>query len=63
MRNLTTLIVVSLLALLGLIVPPALFLAGRIDLTATKWAMLVATIVWFLSATPWLWKQSGQSGE
>ena len=63
MRNLTILVIVSLLALVALIAPPALFLAGRINLTTTKWAMLIATIVWFVSATPWLWKQSGQSDE
>jgi hypothetical protein len=63
MRNLTILVIVSLLALVALIAPSALFLAGRIDLPTTKWAMLIATIVWFVSATPWLWKQTGQSGE
>jgi hypothetical protein len=59
MRNRTILIIVSLVSLVALILPSVLFLAGRMELTTTKWIMLAATVVWFVTATPWLWKQTG----
>jgi hypothetical protein len=57
MRNLF--ILISVLALVVLMVPSVLFLAGRMQLETVKWVMLAATIVWFVAATPWLWKQTG----
>ncbi|TWT77447.1 hypothetical protein Pla123a_21080 [Posidoniimonas polymericola] len=42
--------VVSLVALVGTIAPAAMYLAGSIDLDATKLWMLVFTVVWFVSA-------------
>jgi len=36
--------VVSLAALAGTILPPALFFGGRMDIETMKWAMLVATV-------------------
>jgi hypothetical protein len=59
MRNTTILMIVSLLSLVALILPSLLFLAGRMELTTAKWTMLLATVVWFIAATPWLWKQTG----
>jgi hypothetical protein len=59
MRNTTILIVVSWLSLVVLMLPSILFLAGRMELATAKWVMLVATIVWFATATPWMWKQTG----
>ena len=50
---------VSLLALLALTLPSVLFLAGRMELDKVKWIMLLATIVWFAAATPWMWKDNG----
>ncbi len=55
----TLLVTVSILSLVALMLPSILFLAGRMELTTTKWIMLLATIVWFAAATPWMWKQSG----
>jgi nitrate/nitrite transporter NarK len=52
--------VVSILALIGLILPPILFLAGSMELDRVKWLMLVATIVWFVTATPVMWKEPGE---
>jgi hypothetical protein len=26
------------------------------DLDTVKWVMLAATVVWFITGTPWLWK-------
>ncbi|MDI6448062.1 hypothetical protein [Anaerobaca lacustris] len=49
--------VVSLLSLVALILPSILFLAGRVDLDKAKWIMLLATIIWFVTATGWMWKE------
>lgn len=46
--------VISGLALAATIVPPILFLAGRIDLAAAKWWMLAATVVWFAVTPLWM---------
>jgi hypothetical protein len=50
---------VSLLALVALTLPSVIFLAGRLELNMVKWIMLVATIAWFIAATPWMWKDNG----
>lgn len=55
----TILIIVSVLSLVVLMLPSILFLAGCMDLGTTKLVMLLATIVWFVAATPWMWKQTG----
>jgi hypothetical protein len=59
MRTTTVLVIVSLISLVALMLPSILFLAGRMELTTAKWVMLAATVVWFVAATPWMWKQSG----
>jgi nitrate/nitrite transporter NarK len=51
--------IVSLLALIALTLPSIIFLAGRMELDTVKWIMLLATIVWFVAATPWMWKDNG----
>ena len=51
--------IVSLLALIALTLPSIIFLAGRMELDTVKWLMLLATIVWFVAATPWMWKDNG----
>ncbi|MGD8501449.1 MAG: hypothetical protein PVJ86_12425 [Phycisphaerales bacterium] len=51
--------IVSLLALIALTLPSIIFLADRMELDTVKWLMLVATIVWFIAATPWMWKDNG----
>jgi hypothetical protein len=50
--------IISLLALIALTLPSAIFLAGRLDLNMVKWIMLVATIVWFVAATGWMWEDN-----
>jgi hypothetical protein len=52
--------IVSVLSLIALILPSILFLAGRMELDRVKWFMLLATIVWFATATPIMWKDNGQ---
>ncbi len=51
------LITVSLASLVALILPSILFLAGRMDLDKAKWIMILATIIWFVTATGWMWKE------
>lgn len=51
--------IVSVLSLIALILPSILFLAGRMELDRVKWFMLLATIVWFVTATPIMWKDNG----
>jgi len=52
--------IVSVLALIALTLPSILFLAGsRMELNTVKWIMLVATIVWFVAASGWMWKDDG----
>jgi succinate dehydrogenase hydrophobic anchor subunit len=48
----------SAVALLILTIPSILFLAGRLELDQVKWIMLLATIVWFVTATPWMWSET-----
>lgn len=55
----TILQLISLLALIALTLPSILFLAGRMELDMVKWLMILATIVWFIAATPWMWKDNG----
>ena len=52
--------IVSLLALIALTLPSVIFLAGRLELDTVKWIMLVATVVWFVAATPWMWKDKAK---
>ncbi len=51
--------IISLVALIALTLPSVIFLAGRMELNMVKWIMLLATIVWFAAATPWMWKDNG----
>ena len=50
----TFLPIVSGLALLATVVPPALFLAGVLDLASMKRWMALATLVWFLATPAWM---------
>ena len=51
--------IISLLALIALTLPSVLFLAGRLELNMVKWLMILATIVWFVTASLWMWKDNG----
>ena len=55
--------IVSLLALIALTLPSVIFLAGRLELDTVKWLMLLTTIVWFIAATPWMWKDNGAENQ
>ncbi|UCF17108.1 MAG: hypothetical protein JSW59_06535 [Phycisphaerales bacterium] len=51
--------ILALVTLIALTVPSVFFLAGRMELDTVKWIMLLATIIWFVAATPWMWKDNG----
>ncbi len=51
--------IISLMALIALTLPSIIFLAGRLELNMVKWIMLLATIVWFVATTGWMWKDKG----
>jgi hypothetical protein len=55
----TLIIVVAVLSLVLLMLPSILFLAGRMELGTVKWVMLLATVFWFATGTPWLWNHTG----
>jgi len=46
--------IISLAALLATLAAPILFFATHLTLDQTKWAMLVATIVWFAVTPFWM---------
>ncbi len=49
--------IVSIVALIAVALPSVLFLAGRMELPMVKWIMLLATIVWFVSASTYMWNE------
>jgi len=53
--------IISWLSLVALTIPSILYLTGSMELDAVKKIMLLASLVWFLSATPWMWKEKGAS--
>jgi hypothetical protein len=55
--------IISLLALIALTLPSVIFLAGKLELDRVKWLMLLATIVWFVTATGWMWKDNGADSQ
>lgn len=52
--------VISWLSLVALIIPSVLFMADRMDLAAMKMWMMVATVVWFIFASLWMWNEDDQ---
>lgn len=46
--------IISGLALAGTILPPCLFFADKLSLTATQQWMLGATVVWFIATPFWM---------
>jgi len=46
--------IISWLSLMLLVVPALLYFGGRIKLEWMQWAMLVATVVWFVVTPAWM---------
>lgn len=55
--------IVALTSLLLLTLPSVLYLAGKASLDTVKPIMVLATIVWFLSASYWMWPRAGNSAD
>ncbi|MHC4694325.1 MAG: hypothetical protein ACYS67_16420 [Planctomycetota bacterium] len=55
--------IISLLALIALTLPSIIFLAGNMELNMMKWIMLLATIIWFVTATLWMWKDNSAESQ
>ena len=49
---------IALLSLVLLMIPSVLLLANQIELQRVKFIMLIATVVWFASATVWMWEKN-----
>lgn len=56
MRKLTQ--TLSWLAIIGTILPSVLYLFNLLALEPCKWAMLVATIVWFVVTPLWMGRET-----
>lgn len=53
---------IAWIALVVLVAPPLLFLAGTItDLPTVKTLMLAATLLWFAAATIWMWPENNNT--
>jgi len=50
--------IVALTSLLLLTLPSVFYLAGRVSLDTVKWLMILATVVWFVSASYWMWPRA-----
>jgi hypothetical protein len=48
---------ISWISLVVLIAPAILFLLGRMELDQVKVIMLIATVVWFVTAAMWMWRK------
>lgn len=48
---------ISWISLVAVIAPSVLFLAGRMELDQVKSIMLIATVIWFVTATMWMWRK------
>jgi hypothetical protein len=46
--------IISYLSLVMIVLAPLLFYAGRVTLDCNKTLMLVATVIWFVSALCWM---------
>ena len=55
--------IIALISLIVLIVPSVMFLTGAVELDKVKLVMLIATIVWFVSAAMWMWKDDSSEIE
>ncbi len=51
---------VSFVALAGTLVPPVLFFADKLPLSATQLWMLAAAVVWFATAPFWMEHRAGE---
>ena len=48
---------ISWISLVAVIAPSVLFLTGRMELDQVKAIMLIATVIWFVTAAMWMWRK------
>jgi hypothetical protein len=48
--------IISLLVLVALTVPSCLYFMDKMNLDQVKNVMLIATIIWFVTASVWMWR-------
>jgi hypothetical protein len=48
--------IIALLTLVVLIVPSCMYFADKMSLEQVKNVMLISTVVWFITASIWMWK-------
>ena len=53
--------IIALASLILVIVPSVMFLTGTMPLDKVKLVMLIATVIWFISAGLWMWKDDSQA--
>ena len=53
--------ITALISLLLLTLPSVFYLAGEASLGGVKQLMILATIVWFISASYWMWPRPENS--
>lgn len=50
--------IISILSLILLLIPVLAFIVGNIGLDKMKFYMAIFTIVWFVTASMWMWKEN-----
>ncbi|UCC23374.1 MAG: hypothetical protein JSW23_04795 [Planctomycetota bacterium] len=53
--------ITALMSILLLTLPSVFYLAGEASLDSVKQLMILATIVWFVSASYWMWPRAKNS--
>jgi hypothetical protein len=53
--------IISLLVLVALTVPPCMYFMNKMSLDQVKNVMLISTIVWFVTASVWMWQNNSAS--
>lgn len=53
--------IVALASLIVIIMPSIMFLTGSMELDKVKVVMRLATVIWFISAAEWIWKDDSQA--
>jgi len=47
-------------ALVVLVLGGVLFLTGTVELNQLKSIMMIMTVIWFIAATLWMWKENNK---
>ncbi len=53
--------IISLLVLVALTVPSCMYFMDKMSLDQAKNAMLISTIVWFITASLWMWRNDSET--